>query len=136
MVKSSRDRKNLLNANVDAYISAAPEEARPKLRELRKMIRTTVPEAQEGISYKMPYYNYYGALVWFAAFKGYVGIFIRPPVIQENNRALKSYVTTKSAVHFPMNKPLPMALIRKLVRASAAKNKSVKKRQNGGAGGI
>jgi uncharacterized protein YdhG (YjbR/CyaY superfamily) len=127
MVTSSKDRKNVLDADVDAYIAEAPAEARPKLRQLRKLVRTIVPEAKEGISYKMPYYDYYGALVWFAAFKNYVGIFIRPPIIQEYRRELKGYVTTKSAVHFPMNKPLPTALIRKLVKARVAKNKRLAK---------
>jgi len=120
-------RKSALNADVDAYIAAAPEEARPKLRQLRKLIRTIAPEAKESISYRMPYYDYYGRLVWFAAFKNYVGIFLRPPIIAEHKKELKGYVTTKSAVHFPMNKPLPTALIRKLVRARAAKNKAAAK---------
>ena len=125
MVTSSKERKNLVDAEVDAYIVAAPMEARPKLRQLRKLIRTTVPEAREVISYKMPCYRYHGALVWFAAFKNHVGIFIRPPIIQEYKRELKGYVTTKSAVHFQMNKPLPTALIRKLVKARAAKDKAL-----------
>ena len=120
-------RKSALNADVDAYIAAAPEEARPKLRQLRKLIRTIAPEAKESISYRMPYYDYNGRLVWFAAFKNYVGIFLRPPIIAEHKKELKGYVTTKSAVHFPMNKPLPTALIRKLVRARAAKNKAAAK---------
>jgi len=80
--------------------------------------------AEEGISYRIPYYDYYGPLVWFAAFKNHVGIFLRPPVIEEHKHELKSYVTTKSALHFPMDKPLPEPLIRKLVKARIAKNKA------------
>ena len=127
MVTSSKERKNLVDAEVDAYIVAAPIEARPKLRQLRKLIRSTVPEASEVISYKMPCYRYHGPLVWFAAFKNHVGIFIRPPIIQEHKRELKGYVTTKSAVHFPMNKPLPTALIRKLVKTRAGKDRALAK---------
>jgi len=125
MTASSKDRKNFRDRNVEAYIAGAPREARPKLAQLRKIIRSAVPGAREGISYRMPYYNYYGALVWFAAFKNHIGIFIRPPVIQEHKRELTGYVTTKSAVNFPMNKPLPTALIRKLVKARVVKNKSL-----------
>jgi len=110
-------------SSVDAYIRGSPQEARAKLVQLRKIIRTAAPDAKESISYKMPYYNYLGALVWFAAFKSHIGIFLRPPVIQEHKRELKGYVTTKSAVHFPINEPLPVALITRLVRARIAKNK-------------
>ena len=109
--------------NVDSYISAAPKESRAKLTQLRKVIRAVAPKAKEGISYRMPYYDYHGALVWFAAFKSHIGIFLRPPVIAEHKRELKRYVTTKSAIHFPIDKPLPLALIRRLVRARMAKNK-------------
>ena len=108
--------------DVDAYIKAASVESRTKLRQLRKIIKLTAPTAKEGISYKMPYYNYHGSLVWFAAFKNHVGIFLRPPIIEEHNLELKRYVTTKSAVHFPMNQPLPEPLIKKLVKARMTKN--------------
>ena len=127
---SSKDGASAKERAVETYIANAPLKARRKLAQLRKIIRTAVPEAKEGISYRMPFYNYYGALVWFAAFKNHVGIFIRPPIIQEHKRELKGYVTTKSAVHFPMNKPLPFALIRKLVRAAAAKNKRATKKDS------
>jgi len=129
-MRATKVSENAQDRNVDAYIAKAPLEARVKLAQLRKIIRSAVPEAKEGISYKMPYYNYHGALAWFAAFKNHVGIFIRPPIVQEHKRELKSYVTTKSAVHFPMNKPLPTALIRKLVEARAAKNKRATKKSS------
>jgi uncharacterized protein YdhG (YjbR/CyaY superfamily) len=129
-MRATKIRENAQDRNVEAYIAQAPPEARVKLAQLRKTIRSAVPEAREGISYKMPYYNYHGALVWCAAFKNHIGIFIRPPIVQEHKRELKGYVTTKSAVHFPMNKPLPIALIRKLVRAGAAKNKRPTKKNS------
>ena len=109
--------------SVDSYISGAPKESRAKLTQLRKVIRAVAPKAKEGISYRMPYYDYHGALVWFAAFKNHIGIFLRPPVIAEHKSELKRYATTKSAIHFPIDKPLPLALIRRLVRARMAKNK-------------
>jgi len=113
--------------DVDAYIKASPKESRAKLRQLRKIIQVTAPSAKEGISYRMPCYSYYGSLIWYAAFKNRVGIFLRPPIIEEHKRELKGYVTTKSAVHLALDKPLPTALIRKLVKARMAKNKAAMK---------
>jgi len=110
--------------DVDAYIRAAPKESRTKLLQLRRITKAAAPGVKEGISYRMPYYNYHGALVWFAAFKHHIGIFVRPPVIEEHKHELKGYETTKSAVHFPMNKPLPMVIIRKLIKARIAMNKA------------
>ena len=122
-MKSSRNR------NVDAYIRAAPKDARAKLVQLRRIIKATAPEAVEGISYKMPYYNYNGALIWFAAFKNHIGLFIRPPVIEEHKHELERYETTKSAVHLPIDEPLPVAIIKRLVKARVAKNESVQKKR-------
>jgi uncharacterized protein YdhG (YjbR/CyaY superfamily) len=130
IMKESTPRKAKMSSaarDVDAYIRAAPRESRAKLLQLRRIIKATAPEAKEGISYRIPYYDYYGALVWFAAFKNHVGIFLRPPIIEEHKRDLKGYETTKSAVHFPMDKPLPATLIKKLVRARIAKNKAARK---------
>lgn len=118
--------------DVDTYIKAAPRNARIKLVQLRKIIRAAAPRAEESISYRIPYYNYHGPLVWFAAFKHHIGIFFRPPIIAEHKQELKGYVTTKSAVHFPLEQPLPVALIRKLVKARITKNKaSMSKTQKG-----
>jgi uncharacterized protein YdhG (YjbR/CyaY superfamily) len=128
MTASSQAGGSVKEGDVGVYIARAPREAQRKLTQLRKVIRTAVPGAKEGISYRIPYYDYYGALVWFAAFKNHIGIYIRPPVIREHKRELKGYVTTKSAVHFPINKPLPVALIRKLVKARVAKNKLAAKK--------
>ena len=115
--KKSDSRKD-----VDAYIKAAPKEVRVKLVQLQKMIRSAAPGADEGISYQMPYYSFNGALVWFAAFKNHIGFFVRPPVIEEHKQELKGYETTKSTVRFPIGKPLPVGLIRKLIKARIAKN--------------
>lgn len=123
---SPKGAKNYSERDVDAYIKAAPKEARVKLVELRKIIKGTAPGADEGISYRMPYYNYKGALVWFAAFKNHIGFFVRPPVIKEHRQELKGYETTKSTVRFPIDKPLPIALIRKLIKSRIAKNEDTK----------
>jgi uncharacterized protein YdhG (YjbR/CyaY superfamily) len=127
--ENSEGMKRNRNERVDAYIEAAPREARAKLLQLRRVIKATAAGVEEGISYRIPYYDYKGALVWFAAFKNHISIFIRPPVIEEHKHELKGYETTKSAVHFPMDKPLPVTLIRKLVKARIAKNAGALKKR-------
>jgi uncharacterized protein YdhG (YjbR/CyaY superfamily) len=124
---TSKDTKKLHpSGDVEAYIRAAPKASRTKLLQLRRIVKAVAPGAKEGISYRMPYYDYHGALVWFAAFKNHIGMFVRPPVIQEHKQELKAYETTKSAVHFPMNQPLPIPIIRKLIKARIVKNKAAR----------
>ena len=108
---------------VKAYIARAPKEARFKLNEMRKMIRAVAPNAAEGISYRMPAYDN-GRIAWFASMKGYIGLYLRPPIIKEHEKELAKYKTTKSAIHFPLDKKFPAALIKKLVRARIKKNKA------------
>jgi len=108
--------------NIDEYIAGAPEKARSKLIELRTAIRETAPSAVESISYNMPYYNYKGRLAWFGLAKTHIGLYIRPPIIEEHRSELKCYQTTKSTVRFPLDKQLPIGLIKKLVKARMKKN--------------
>ncbi len=124
---TSKDTKKLHpSGDVDSYIRAAPKASRIKLLQLRRIIKAAAPGAKEGISYRIPYYDYHGTLVWFAAFKNHIGMYVRPPVIEEHKYELKGYETTKSAVHFPMNKPLPIPLMRKLIKARIVKNKAAR----------
>jgi uncharacterized protein YdhG (YjbR/CyaY superfamily) len=102
---------------VDAYIKAARGTARKKLREVRNAIREVAPEAKESISYGIPYYDYRGRLAWFGLQTNHIGLYLRPPIIQEHSRELKGYVTTKSAVHLPLDREIPSSLVKKLVRA-------------------
>lgn len=108
--------------DVDQYIANSPEELQGKLITLRKIIRKTVPKAQESISYGMPYYGYKGRLVYFALMKHHIGIYLPPPVIEEHKKELNDYGTSKSAVRFPLDKKLPVALIEKLIKARMKKN--------------
>jgi uncharacterized protein YdhG (YjbR/CyaY superfamily) len=107
---------------VDAYISAAPGEVQGKLSEVRQAIREAAPDAREGISYRMPYYSYRGRLAWFGLHTGHIGLYLRPPVVEEHQNELEGYVTTKSAVHLPLNRRIPVALVKKLVKAAVKKN--------------
>ena len=112
--------------SVDAYINSAPREVRAKLVQLRRIIKSVAPKAEEKISYGMPYYGYKGRLAYFALAKAHIGLYISPPVIQEHKSELKGYETAKATVRFPLNKKLPVALIKKLVRARVKKNEKKK----------
>jgi uncharacterized protein YdhG (YjbR/CyaY superfamily) len=108
--------------SVDAYIAAAPKEVQSKLQELRAAIREAAPAAEERISYGMPYYSYKGRLAYFAAFKKHLGLYVPTPVIEEHRSELEGYETTSATVRFPLDKKLPISLIKKLVKARMEKN--------------
>ncbi len=109
---------------VDAYIKSAPKEVQGKLRELRAIIRKAAPDADERISYGLPHYAYEGPLAYFAAAKKHIGLYIPPPVIAEHKKELEGYKTAKATIQFPLDKKLPAALIRKLIRARVKKNEA------------
>lgn len=113
-------------SSVDEYISNAPAEMRSGLKQLRALIKKVAPKAQERISYGMPFYDYQGRLVYFAAQKGYIGLYIPPPIIANHAKELKSYITTKSAIHLPTK--LPIALIKKLIKARMKHNELKQKK--------
>jgi uncharacterized protein YdhG (YjbR/CyaY superfamily) len=106
---------------VRAYFARAPKEARSKLNEMRKIIKSIAPKSSESISYGMPGYDK-GRIAWFASMKGYVGLYLRPPIIGEHTKELAKYKTTKSAIHFPLSEKLPAPLIKKLIRARIKRN--------------
>jgi uncharacterized protein YdhG (YjbR/CyaY superfamily) len=110
--------------DVPAYIAAAPKEVRGKLRELRAVIRKTAPAAEEKISYGIPYYGYKGRLVYFSAWKNHIGMYIPTPVVKEHAHELKGYETTSATIRFPLDRRLPVALIKKLVKARMKKNEA------------
>jgi len=109
---------------VDAYILAAPKKAQPKLRQVRAAIREAAPGAAESISYRIPYYSYKGRLAWFGLQKAHIGLYLRPPVIEEHKKDLAGYKTTLSAVHLPLDRKVPVSLIKKLVKARMKKNEA------------
>ena len=114
---------------VDAYIAAAPKAAQPRLRQLRKLIRETAPSATERISYGMPYYDHHGPLVYFSAFPNHIGLY--PAGQAERSKELKEYVTGKGTFRFPMDRPLPVAKIARLVRRRVKENEARTKARPG-----
>ena len=115
--------------NVDEYIAQASKEVQDKLKELRAVIRTTAPGAEERISYGMPYYHYKGRLVYFQLWKNHIGFYVPTPVVEEHTSELKGYETTKATVRFPLDEKLPLALIEKLVKARVRKNDEAEKKK-------
>ena len=114
--------------DVAAYIAGAPKEVRGKLKELRATIRKMAPDAEERISYGMPYYGYKGRVAYFAAFKKHIGLYVPSPVTEEHKKELKDYETAKATIRFPIEKPLPIALVKKLIKARMKKNEAGKKK--------
>ena len=106
---------------VDEYLAAVPEPARSTLQKTRAAIRSAAPpEATEGISYNMPVFKYKGVLVWFAAFADHCSLFPTAGVIAAFKNELKAYRTSKGTIQFPVNKPLPASLVKKMVKARLA----------------
>jgi uncharacterized protein YdhG (YjbR/CyaY superfamily) len=115
--------------NVDEYLARVPEPARSAINKMRAAIRSAVPpEATEAISYGIPAFKNKGALVWFAAFSDHCSLFPTAAVIEKFKNELKAYSTSKGTIHFPTDKPLPIALIKKLVKARVAQIESKKQR--------
>jgi uncharacterized protein YdhG (YjbR/CyaY superfamily) len=123
-------RGNSPSRDVEAYLAAVPEPARGTLNKVRAAIRSTVPvEATEGISYGIPMFKHNGVLMGFGAFPDHCSLFVTSPsVIEVFRNELKGYYTSKGTIQFPLDKPLPAALIRKLVKARLAENERRKRR--------
>lgn len=111
---------------VDEFIAAAPKELRGRLKELRSTIRKAAPDAAERISYGMPYYGYKGRLVYFRYTTHHIGLYVPPPVIQEHKHELVKYEKAMATVRFPLDKKLPLALIRRLIKARMKMNETGK----------
>ncbi|WP_083258583.1 DUF1801 domain-containing protein [Cellulosilyticum sp. I15G10I2] len=108
--------------SIDEYIAQFPEQVQIILEELRKAIKESAPDAQEKISYQMPTFSLHGNLVHFAAFKKHIGFYPAPTGIEAFKQELSGYKGAKGSVQFPIDKPLPYDLIRKIVKYRAAEN--------------
>lgn len=115
---------------IDEYIAGFPPETQAILQELRAVIRAAAPEAQEKISYQMPTFALHGNLVHFAAWKTHIGLYPTASGTQAFQQELAAYTTSKGAVRFPLDQPLPFDLIRKIVafRVEEARQKAAQKK--------
>jgi len=118
-------QKRTAAKSVDDYLAALPEDARRALEGLRKTIRSAAPDATEVISYQIPTFKHQGMLVAFAAFEGHCGFYIMSEkVLRAHTAELKEYELNKASIRFPPSKPLPSALVTKLVKARIAENEA------------
>ena len=115
--------------DIDEYLAGVPEPARTTLSKVRAVIRSVVPkEAAEAISYGIPTFKYQGSLVAFAAFKNHCSLFpMSKAVIEAFKNELKGYETSKGTIHFPLDRPLPAALLKKMVKMRMAQNEERKR---------
>lgn len=107
---------------IDEYVAAFPEDIQLRLQEMRKAIHETAPQAFEKISYQMPTFDLNGNLVHFAAAKNHIGFYPTPSGIEAFKGELKGYVSSKGAVQFPLDKPLPLDLVRRMTAYRVAEN--------------
>jgi uncharacterized protein YdhG (YjbR/CyaY superfamily) len=116
--------------SVEDYLAALPEEPRAALEKLRKTIKAAAPEATETISYQMPAFKDHGRLlVSYAAFKDHCSLFpMSKKVIEAHREDLKPYFTGKGTIRFYADKPLPAALVKKLVKARIEENAARRRR--------
>jgi uncharacterized protein YdhG (YjbR/CyaY superfamily) len=115
---------------VTEYINAAPKEARQKLREMRTAVRAAAPGAVESLKWSMPAYSYRRILVTFAGFKHHIGFYPTPSAVKAFAKQLSGFKTAEGSIQFPLDKPLPLDLIRKItafrVRESVEEDKKWK----------
>ena len=122
-------KRKVTPKTVDEYLAGVPEPARCTLNRIRAVVRSAVPpDATEAISYGIPAIKYKGVLLWFAAFSDHCSLFPTAAVIQALKNDLKDLHTSKGTVHFPVDKPLPAALVKKMVKARLAEKERKKQR--------
>ena len=108
--------------DVDSYIAAFPKETQKLMKQLRAIIKKTVPGAEEIISYQMPAYKFHGRLLYFAAYKNHIGFYPMKSAITRFKKELSGYKGAVGSVQFPLNQPLPVELITRMLQFKAKEN--------------
>lgn len=111
--------------SIEEYILEFPPEIQEILNKVRHVIKEAAPEAQEKISWAMPTFVLYGNLVHFAAYKNHIGFYPAPSGIEAFEHELSEYKGAKGSVQFPLNKPIPYELIKKIVEFRVDENKKL-----------
>jgi len=118
--------RNYTAKDVDSYIASSGIEARPKLKEIRKIIKSTIPKVEEGISWGVPFYKYHGILVGFAAFKNHVS-FGFADILQSKDRKMleeKGYISEKKTIQIKFDQKVPTTVIKQILKAKAQMNEA------------
>ena len=130
--KASGKSKDVVPGGVDEYIEKCPKDVQPQLTAIRMAIQAAAPGSTDTVSYfEMPGYfyegyDYNGMFAWFSFKKPHVRLHVRPPVLEDHEKELGDYPSTKAIVSFPANKAIPVALVKKLVKASIKEMKRKK----------
>ncbi len=119
--KSRSDRRP---TTIDAYIATFPPPVQQLLQQVRATIAQAAPAAQEAISYQMPTFKLHGNLVHFAAYTKHIGFYPTSTGIANFKQDLAAYKSSKGAVQFPLDRPVPHALIRKIVKFRVQENEA------------
>jgi uncharacterized protein YdhG (YjbR/CyaY superfamily) len=107
---------------IDNYIESFPKDVQKILQEIRRTIREAAPKAEEVINYQIPTFKLNGNLVHFAAFKNHIGFYPGSKAIKVFTKEFSSYKSSKGAVQFPIEKQMPLALIKKIVKYRVKEN--------------
>jgi uncharacterized protein YdhG (YjbR/CyaY superfamily) len=137
-MKKPKPRKRLATAKpkpaaapktIDDYLAGVPEPAHSTMQKVRAAIRSSLPpSATETISYKIPAFRHGEVIIWFAAFANHCSLFPTARIIEMFKNELKPYTISKGTIQFPTGRPLPAALIKKMVKARLAQIQSKKRR--------
>jgi uncharacterized protein YdhG (YjbR/CyaY superfamily) len=122
IIFSCMDKKRRRCLSIDEYIQSFPEHVQAKLKQLRALIREITPEAKEKISYQIPTFYLNGNLVHFAAYSKHIGFYPTSSGIANFKRELSKYRSSRGAVQFPIDEPLPVELIERIVRFRVQEN--------------
>jgi uncharacterized protein YdhG (YjbR/CyaY superfamily) len=114
--------KQTIYKTIDEYIESFPPNIQPLLQQLRGAIHEAAPQAQEAISYNMPAFKQNGVLVYFAAFKGHLSLFPTGSGVEAFKDKLRQYKTSKGTIQFPLDQPLPLELVKEIVRFRVKQN--------------
>ena len=116
-------KEKMINAaDFDEYVSRYPGEVQKLLIQLRETIKRTAPDAEEKISYGMPAFKLHGVLVYFAAYSKHIGFYPSPSGVAAFKNELSMYHLSKGTIQFPLDKPLPLELIARIVAYRANEN--------------
>lgn len=110
--------------NFDDYLDRFPKDVQRRLKQMRLTIKKAAPQSKEAISYGIPAFTLNGMLVWFAAFKSHIGFYPRTSAIAAFKKELSAYKGAKGSVQFPLDKPLPLTLISRMVKFRVQENLS------------
>jgi uncharacterized protein YdhG (YjbR/CyaY superfamily) len=115
---------------IDEYIKTFPEDVQSILEKMRQTIRKAAPEAEEAISYQIPTFKLNGNLIHFAAFKNHIGFYPTSTGIEAFKKELSPYAGAKGSVQFPIEKPIPYDLVKKIVIFRRKENLEKKRKEN------